>query len=473
MKRKNRFKIDTYKEGGNKSEWISNKISEIMKEGKYPQEQAIAIAYSMYDNRMEDGGTPNSEPKNSKLKNIYDIKQGVYNPSLGQSFQIYYRDPSDPNFNPSTDIDTVKNEYMPTVQNTQEYRDYLNRKSNNAPFTPTKLAGEYEVPKFAPQKKIADIQRDVRTEGVRQGLPEGRYTRVRYDDGTMDYLTPEGEQAFMKMPNYKNYVSTKAPKFAVGGDYNLSPDQNWYQNNPPMFSTDFVEKQKMTPYTTYNPPVQETPEQITHTQPPQFLNPYGGYDTPTMTQMSGYYLGKGDYGKGALAGAGALLGTTRNFFSGMGVGKVQEEGLKKYYEDQRSMNERYAYGRDGGYFQEGGMQSQAEEVQEGSMSNLQEEQGEMSQEQVMQQVAQALQQGVDPNQIIQQLMQIGVPQDQAVQMVQGIMQQLQPQAQSQQEEAQEQPMMQNGGEYLNKLVGKKIKNYSYNNQTGNYDIEFE
>lgn len=44
------------KDGGtHKNKWISAKIKKLMDEGK-PQKQAVAIAISMYENRMEDGG---------------------------------------------------------------------------------------------------------------------------------------------------------------------------------------------------------------------------------------------------------------------------------------------------------------------------------------------------------------------------------------------------------------------------------
>lgn len=47
------LEVPQYKKGG-KNEWISNKISKLVKEGK-PHKQAIAIAYSMYENRGQSG----------------------------------------------------------------------------------------------------------------------------------------------------------------------------------------------------------------------------------------------------------------------------------------------------------------------------------------------------------------------------------------------------------------------------------
>ena len=41
--------------GGEKNDWISAKISKLVREG-YPQKQAVAVAYEMYDNIHGDGG---------------------------------------------------------------------------------------------------------------------------------------------------------------------------------------------------------------------------------------------------------------------------------------------------------------------------------------------------------------------------------------------------------------------------------
>ena len=84
------------------------------------------------------------------------------------------------------------------------------------------------------------------------------------------------------------------------------------------------------------------------------------------------------------------------------------------------------------------------------------------------QVAQALQQGADPQEVLQQLLQMGLEESEAIQLIEGIMQQMQ-----QESPQQEQPMMQNGGEYLNQIKGKRIVDYKFNPETGNYDIEYE
>ena len=102
-----------------------------------------------------------------------------------------------------------------------------------------------------------------------------------------------------------------------------------------------------------------------------------------------------------------------------------------------------------GYYQEGG-------------------QAGVGQEEMVMQVAQALQQGADPQEVLQQLLQMGLEESEAIQLIEGIMQQMQ-----QESPQQEQPMMQNGGEYLNQIKGKRIVDYKFNPETGNYDIEYE
>lgn len=94
-------------------------------------------------------------------------------------------------------------------------------------------------------------------------------------------------------------------------------------------------------------------------------------------------------------------------------------------------------------------------------------------EQIESQVEQALKQGADPQQILEQLVQMGMPEDQAVQMIQEILQEIQGGETEMEGPEQGQPMMKNGGEYLAMMKGKTIKNYTYNKKTGNYDVEFE
>jgi len=77
-------------------------------------------------------------------------------------------------------------------------------------------------------------------------------------------------------------------------------------------------------------------------------------------------------------------------------------------------------------------------------------QGGGGEEQILQQVAQMLQQGMSPEEIVGQLVQMGVPQEQAIQIVQMVVQQMQ----GQQQAPQQAPPMMRGGGYMYQMGGE-------------------
>jgi hypothetical protein len=81
-------------------------------------------------------------------------------------------------------------------------------------------------------------------------------------------------------------------------------------------------------------------------------------------------------------------------------------------------------------------------------------QGGGGEEQILQQVAQMLQQGMSPEEIVGQLVQMGVPQEQAIQVVQMVVQQMQGQQQAPQQEPQQAPPMMRGGGYMYQMGGE-------------------
>jgi hypothetical protein len=119
-----------------------------------------------------------------------------------------------------------------------------------------------------------------------------------------------------------------------------------------------------------------------------------------------------------------------------------------------------------GTWQEGGemMEDDMEEENEGM-----ENESAMS-EQIEDQVEQALKQGADPQQILQQLVQMGMPEEEAMQMIQEILQEMQG---GEEEEEEGTPQMSKGGKYMRALVGKTIKNYTYNPKTDSYIVSYE
>jgi hypothetical protein len=90
------------------------------------------------------------------------------------------------------------------------------------------------------------------------------------------------------------------------------------------------------------------------------------------------------------------------------------------------------------------------------------------QEQVMQMVAEALQSGVTPEEILEQLVEMGVPQEEGAQLIQGVMQQMQA--------PQEQQMAQQGGysfstRYKPQMSGYQVDGSSVLNQDSLTDVE--
>ena len=242
-------------------------------------------------------------------------------------------------------------------------------------------------------------------------------------------------------------------------------------NNPSKYTTEQALKGEMLTDWGNNLAVSNTTAPVTQTQvqgqqtaqPFQFNNYFNGVSIP---QAAGY-LGESIANKDALgivtSGTKLAAGLGRNILSGMGSQNRENQIMKQYTEEQRNVLTQanrpaqlkdQGYGEDMGYYQEGGQIGEAPTAS--------------GQEEMVMQVAQALQQGADPQEVLQQLLQMGLEESEAIQLIEGIMQQMQ-----QESPQQEQPMMQNGGEYLNQIKGKRIVDYKFNPETGNYDIEYE
>lgn len=114
--------------------------------------------------------------------------------------------------------------------------------------------------------------------------------------------------------------------------------------------------------------------------------------------------------------------------------------------------------RKGGFYQEGGMEPSMEQQPQGDPT-----------EAIMQQIAQMLEQGADPQQVMQMLVEAGIPEEQAAQMLEAVMQQMQ----GGEPGIENTPQMKNGGKYMQTLVGKTIKSYTYNPKTDSYIVSYE
>lgn len=298
---------------------------------------------------------------------------------------------------------------------------------------------------------------------------------------------PIGEPQFMQPGfnyNYPQAVEVKeTPIFQEGGAYNQYTNpmsQNYmnypnqvtdlgtavtnpfaYQVNQAMYSTPGAFSDPLTGQVKFNTNVNPSylqeevvNEPIPTTVPAedtrdfQFFNPYVGSDLGSASFNLGQSIKDkdtvGTIGSGLKLGAGLA----RNFFSGMGVQNRENQIEADYYKKQR---EGLTQANRPTYMQEGG------EVQN-------------EQQEVMQVVAEMLQQGMAPEEIVAGLVQNGIDEATAQQIVQAVMQQMQG---AQPIAEQEQPVMRDGGAFLNTLKGKRIVDYKLNSDTNEYEVTYE
>ena len=501
-----------------KQRFISDKISELKKQGKN-QQQSIAIALSMAENVLQTGGTATNvnelitqskDKLSSAYKPIKNIQKGVTDGKGKSGVYFYYRLPEEGGFDPKVDREFISNDYLsqlrqdPSLKN-EALEAYL-RKNPTQVF---EEGGENELPKYqfgAQQKsykdpvigqfygqdisggfKGYDTNNPVKTQpqfptttynpsyitpqnnnnsnfsvgnldlnnplftsnnvsGVTTQTPKP--TKEEFDQWNSSYkakntttgaTTPattttkqDGSsfyQGMFSQPNYnppadlgfnqgeqyyglgrdKNYVSAISPESLTAGE-------DWAKNNPlPQgvvskesgFETPLMDK-----YAQEN--VVETPQLQRQTPPIQFANPYGGVDLNAASALFGQSIQQGDTAMGIASGAKLGLGLARNFMSGYSAGVDRNRVLNDYSSNMRNAMT--------------GAETPNQLYQEGGTAN--------EQDQLLQQVAMMLQQGASPEQVVQELVAMGMPQEQAAQMIQMVMQQA-PQ--------QEQQMMQEGG----------------------------
>lgn len=375
-----------FAKGGEKNEWISSKISTLVKEG-YPQKQAVAIAYSMYnDVQKENGG---------EVLPMYQVGGGnpfSYNNPFGQSsFDFSGAAPKSSKGKevlafPSTtynapDLGTLPN---PDKKSTNEYLMPGQLPSFNTIFNNT--VGDTS-PKLSPKTKTPLTNKPTTNTQNNNTTTEQKSTEKV---GIDNVQTPDYNQMYMDMSTEDEQLK--------------NPDYNQ------MYMDMSLEDEQLKP-------TKNTSEvsslDLKGQEPFQFFNPYSGVDIPTAGVMFGQSLENKDTLGAIASGAKVALGTARNILGGMGQARRNNYVYNQYKEKQREGMT--GAGREqmlefGGYYQEGGM----------------EQQGTGQEDQIMQQVAQALQQGMSPEEVMQQLIQMGMPEDQAMSLIQGIMQQMQP-----------------------------------------------
>lgn len=372
-----------------KQRFISDKISELRAEGKN-QQQSIAIALSMAENMLKEGGDVEL-PKYQKGVNF----DSAYNRSL---YSTYTQKNPDSSIQQRNSVNLTPQSSTP---GNEIYAQYPSTSYNPGSFNFT----DSVVPQQNRQASIGqlDLSNPVFTQTATNKIttvPQVSTSQVK--PTTTQTETPKKTDepqtvtsVFKTVPDLKQQVT----------DYS----KMLQESNNKLKETSTV--------------LNETPEFERQTPPIQFANPYGGVDLNAASALFGQSLQQGDTLMGIASGAKLGLGLARNFMSGYSAGKDRNRVLNDYSSNMRNAMT--------------GAETPVRLYQEGGTVN--------EQDQLLQQIAMMLQQGVPPEQIMQELVSMGMPQEQGAQMIQMVIQSLQEQTPQQEQVSQEQQMMQEGG----------------------------
>lgn len=181
-------------------------------------------------------------------------------------------------------------------------------------------------------------------------MREGKYTRPQSIAIAYSYWNREGQKA--------------------------QQGTEWYQNNPPMFSTSYGQPMPQVPinqsqeqyniskgydpkigYTNYIQGDANSDGIVNELDNPQnsytqnsvnIMNPYGGISMDYALNFAGEGFGSGDYGKAAIGTGTTLLKGARNFLSGYSTGKENKRVQGEYMDKMFDRTPNYAYGQQGG-----------------------------------------------------------------------------------------------------------------------------
>lgn len=374
-----------------KNQFISDKIKKLMSEGR-PQDQAIAIAFSMWErgDHREDGGY------------FSEYKYG------GETFEEelpQYQDAG-------TFLEEARK--TPLYMRSIEQQNAITKAAYNKSQTQNK-----SYPGISPQNQNVFFPQPQSANDWAQSLKPTVKVAAQQKQPTVGTVAPVSKEGVVSPVNPVAQQLSPVTSYLepAGITYGTPEEQLQKSSNTALGQL----------YATEEPSQKDNNQGFQPDERIQFFNPYAGVDIPTAATALGQFV-ENDNALG-IAGSGLKLATglARNFFGGIGLQRRNNQVMDDYYETQRNSLNRPEVLQDGGFFQEGGVQ------QEEQMQNIE------------QQILEALQRGVQPEQIVQNLVQQGIPEEQVVQMVQAIAQQLQGASQQQ-----EQQFMQDGGSINNK-----------------------
>lgn len=446
-----------------KDKYISDKIRELIAENK-PHDQAVAIALSMANEKFKCGGTkyqdggeqgllPTEDSKiNSFYRPISYVQKGVTDAKGEQGVYVWYKKPTEKGFNIESDREFIPNKYFDQVrQDPKRRNESLDAYFRKNPSQKFKDGGDY-----LPMYLLGGEDPPLKSVNPNTS-PISYYNPGVNSKNTFDFTKSfNNTNAWLPgniptSPEFGNVnFTTQKPKVDVESKAEVkpTPTENSTELQPEVKSIQSVLGENFKPYdteailqnlaneqkqTSVDFKDQETPDSsFTQQDPIQFFNPYGGVDLNSAASIFGQSLQSGDALSGVASGAKLLTGLGRNFMGGFAAGKAREEALADYERNRRNAmtgaNQPVS-------MQEGGEMQQQDPIQE--------------------QILMMLQQGATPEQILQQLISSGVPQEQAIQAIQMVMQSAQQNAEAM---PQEEVMMQEGGMFNQPEVPEQMAN---------------
>ena len=150
----------------------------------------------------------------------------------------------------------------------------------------------------------------------------------------------------------------------------------WYEDNPPMFSTDYGQMLPQAPtlqtkqlnvqtvvpanntgYTNYIQGDANLDGVVNELDKPKnpytqnsvnITNPYGNVSLENALNFAGEGFGSKDYGKAAVGTGLSLLKGARNFLTGFSTGRENQRVGQEYFNNQFADNRNFTYGQQGG-----------------------------------------------------------------------------------------------------------------------------
>ena len=546
-KQTNRFSSMQYKKGGEKQDWISNKISTLLEEDpNMSQKQAITIALSLSEKQFANGGdysfnsnpnfgsieqpkvqgfgydpnfqsqiSPTSITAEEDFKKANPLPQGTFEvdpfgvssnkeldkPKTTENFQPMQF------FNPYAGVDLAQgaNALGQSIEN----KDALGIVAGGAKVllgTARNVFGGMGQANIRNEgiKNYYDAQRDNIVGKSQQGtlfyedggaiypmeepipyesFPNGVYDAPTQQFPTGIYQAPEIEAT--PPPNFDTNSArdtwvqktglpwSEAKKLGYTDGSAKDNKKLLSELNDPRFKKEYLRKEPIQKVTKTEakriiPKAEATPQLKKDTnyatqrpKIPQFVLDH----KPAPYINLGEFLRREDPTKPSLSNP---YGNPKPLFYQDGgeqqdplqmVSEALQQGTTEEQIAQILMQQGYSEEEIGQIFQQ--LQGQ-QSFQDGG-----EQQGQA--EQIYQMVAEALQSGADPQEIAQQLMQMGSSEEEVIQIIQEVMSQMQQPTEPQQTA----PQMKMGGSFMDEIVGKKILGYKYNKDKDSYTLNYE